>query len=180
MSLLFLGICITSNAQESKYGFRIGANLSSISSDDIVGELDESRIGVVVGFFADYALTEKFRIQPELQYSEQGNDDKDLKVNYLQLPIMFKYDIFEFLNLQLGPQVGVKIWEFEDNQPTIPDFATFDFAGVAGIGVNITDNFFVDFRYAFGISDVFDQDGFDIGINDGNNRTFQLSIGYRL
>ncbi|MGY3793052.1 porin family protein [uncultured Aquimarina sp.] len=170
--------CITINAQESKYGIRIGANLSSISSDNITGDLDQSRIGVVVGFLADYRLTNKLRIQPELQYSGQGNKDRDLRVNYLQLPILLKYNITDVFNVQLGPQAGIKIWEWEDNQADTTDFGTFDFAGVIGVGANITDNFFVDLRYALGLANVFDEDA---GLNiDGTSRNIQLSVGYRL
>lgn len=174
---LFIGT-VTINAQESRYGIRIGANLSSISSDDITGDLDQSRIGVVVGFLADYRLTDKLRLQPEFQYSGQGNKDRDLRVNYLQLPVMVKYNITDLFNVQLGPQVGLKIWEWEDNQSSDTDFGTFDFAGVIGVGANITDNFFVDLRYAFGLSNVFD-DGAGVNI-DGSNRNIQLSVGYRL
>ncbi|MBW1296079.1 porin family protein [Aquimarina litoralis] len=168
----------TINAQESKYGIRIGANLSSISSDDITGDLDKSRIGVVVGFLADFRLTNKLRLQPEFQYSGQGNKDRDLRVNYLQLPVLLKYNITDIFNVQLGPQAGVKIWEWEDNQAGVTDFGTFDFAAVVGIGANITDNFFVDLRYALGLSNVFDEDaGLSI---DGTSRNIQLSVGYRL
>ncbi len=170
---------LTITSQESRYGIRIGANVSSINSDDITGDLDQSRIGVVVGFLADFALTEKLRLQPEFQYSGQGNKDKDLRVNYLQLPILLKYNITDLFNVQLGPQAGVKIWEWEDNQDDTFDFGTFDFAGVAGIGLNITDNFFVDLRYAIGLSNVFDEDGSSFRF-DGNNTNIQLSVGYRL
>ncbi|KAA1245477.1 porin family protein [Aquimarina sp. RZ0] len=171
----FLGI----HAQESRYGIRIGANLSSISSDNIPDNLDDSRIGVVVGFLADFRLSGKLRLQPEFQYSGQGNKDKDLRVDYLQVPLMLKYNITNIFNIQLGPQAGIKIWEWEDNQEGITDFNTFDFAGVAGIGVNITDNFFADLRYSIGLSNVFDEDGSPVGL-DGNSRNIQLSVGYRL
>lgn len=174
----FLGIIIV-NAQESRYGLRIGANFSTINSDDITGDLDQSRIGVVVGFLADFALTEKLRLQPELQYSAQGNKDKDLRINYLQIPVVLKYNITNLFNLQLGPQAGIKIWEWEDNQAGIADFNTFDFAVVAGLGVNVTDNFFVDLRYAQGLSNVFDEDGSGVEV-DGTSTNIQLSVGYRL
>ncbi|MDH7445677.1 porin family protein [Aquimarina sp. 2201CG14-23] len=176
---VFFTLITSIEAQESRYGIRVGANFSSISSDDITGDLDKSRIGVVVGFLADFALTEKLRLQPEFQYSGQGNKDRDLRVNYLQVPIILKYNITDLFNVQLGPQAGIKIWEWEDNQANIPDFGTFDFAAVAGVGVNITDNFFVDLRYAFGLSNVFDKDGSAIEL-DGNSRNIQLSVGYRL
>ncbi len=178
ISIFLIGISVTS-AQESRYGIRIGANLSSISSDDIPDNLDDSRIGVVVGFFADYALTQKLRLQPELQFSGQGNKDEVVRVNYLQLPILLKYDIKNWINIHIGPQVGLKIWEWEDNTDFETNFNTFDFAGVLGLGVNITNNFFVDLRYALGLSNVLDDEGASISL-DGKNRNIQLSIGYRL
>jgi len=134
---------------------------------------------VVVGFLADFALTEKLRLQPELQYSGQGNKNKDLRINYLQIPVVLKYNITNLFNVQLGPQAGIKIWEWEDNQSGITDFSTFDFAVVAGVGVNVTDNFFVDLRYAQGLSNVFDEDGSAPGV-DGTSTNIQLSVGYRL
>ncbi len=175
---LISGVFI-SEAQESRYGIRVGANLSSISSDDIPENLEDGRVGVVVGFLADFAINSKLRIQPELQYSGQGNKDKDLRVNYIQLPVILKYNFTNVFNVQLGPQAGIKIWEWEDNQNGNTDFGTFDFAAVAGIGVNITDNFFVDLRYAFGLSNVFDDKDLIIDL-DGKSRNIQLSVGYRL
>jgi len=113
---------------------------------------------VVVGFLADFALTEKLRLQPELQYSGQGNKDKDLRINYLQIPVVLKYNI---------------------TKSGITDFSTFDFAVVAGVGANITDNFFVDLRYALGVSNVFDEDGSPFEV-EGTSTNIQLSVGYRL
>ncbi len=174
--LMIVAIYTTTSAQESRYGLRLGVNLSSISSDDIGEGLDESRIGVAAGFFAEYFLTQKLTIQPELQYSSQGNKSKTLRVNYIQLPVLFKYSIFrDVVNLQLGPQAGVKIWEWERNQ----NYNTFDFAGVIGLGVNFTDNFFATVRYAHSITNVFDDSDLPISV-EGNNTNIQLSVGYRL
>ncbi|MDY8135770.1 porin family protein [Aquimarina sp. 2201CG5-10] len=179
-ALLFAIICliaglINTQAQEARYGIRAGINISSISSDDIPEDLEDNRIGVVVGFLAEFALTEKLGIQPELQYSSQGNKDDNLRVNYLQLPVVLKYNFTDIFNVQLGPQAGIKIWEYENNE----NYNTFDFAVVGGIGVNITDNFFVDARYALGLSNVFDDEGLPTSI-DGNSRNIQISVGYRL
>lgn len=178
----FVCICFAisfSYAQESKYGIRGGVNISSISSDDIPEDLEDGRIGVFFGFFAEYAINNKISIQPELHYSAQGNKEEDLRVNYLNLPVFLKYNITDVFNIHIGPQAGLKIWEWEDNQEDVTDFGTFDFSAVAGIGANITDNFFVDIRYAFGLTNVFDEDGSAIGL-DGKNRNIQVGIGYRL
>ncbi|WP_025742087.1 porin family protein [Aquimarina pacifica] len=174
--LLILGT-VVSSAQEASYGVRIGANFSSISSDDIPEDLEDSRLGIVVGFLAEYPINEKFSIQPEFQFSSLGNDDETLRVDYLQLPIFLKYNLSEMFNIHVGPQAGLKIWEWEDNQGLEANFETFNFAAVAGIGVNITENFFADLRYGFGISNIIDDELTDV---EGNTRNIQLSVGYKL
>ncbi len=178
-SIILVTITFGSYAQESSYGIRLGANLSSISSDDIPEDLEDSRFGVVVGFLAEYPITEKVSIQPEFQYSSQGNDDETLRVDYLQLPILLKYNFSNKFNVHIGPQIGLKIWEWEDNAGIDANFNTFDFTAVAGLGVNITESFFADLRYGFGLSNIIDDEGIPGGA-EGNNRNIQLSFGYRL
>ncbi|GAA4271705.1 porin family protein [Aquimarina gracilis] len=175
--LFFLSICV--NAQESSYGVRLGANLSSISSDDITDDLEDSRFGIVVGFLAEFPVSEKINIQPEFQYSAQGNDDESLRVDYLQLPIFLKYNFNDRFNIHIGPQVGLKIWEWEQDGVIEADFNTFDFAAVAGLGVNLTENFFADLRYGFGLSNIIDDENIP-GDFEGNSRNIQLSFGYKL
>ncbi|GAA4278791.1 porin family protein [Aquimarina mytili] len=175
---LLLGT-LSSIAQESSYGVRIGANLSSISSDDIPDNLEDSRFGIVVGFLAEYPINEKWSIQPEFQYSSQGNDDKTLRVDYLQLPVFIKYYFNDMINIHVGPQAGLKIWEWEDNTVLETNFNTFDFAAVGGLGVNITENFFADIRYAYGLSNIIDDEGAAIS-QEGNSTNIQLSFGYKL
>jgi len=91
-TFFFLLSITFSYAQDYSYGARIGANITSISSDNIPANLEDNRFGFVVGFLAEMPITEKLSLQPELQYSEHGNDDKSLQVNYLQLPIFLKYN----------------------------------------------------------------------------------------
>ncbi len=167
------------NAQENSYGVRLGANLSSISSDDIADDLEDSRFGIAVGFLAEFPVTEKVSIQPEFQYSAQGNDDESLRVDYLQLPVFLKYNFSEKFNIHIGPQVGLKIWEWEQDGVLEADFNTFDFAAVAGVGVNLTENFFADLRYGFGLSNIIDDENIP-GDFEGNSRNIQLSFGYKL
>ncbi len=178
-SLLLVFTFFFTQAQEASYGVRLGANLSTISSDDIPENLEDSRFGIVVGFLAEFPITEKISMQPEFQYSAQGNDDESLRVNYLQLPVLLKYNFADKFNIHLGPQVGLKIWEWEQNGIIEADFNTFDFALVAGLGVSLTENFFADLRYGFGLSNIVDDKDIPEGF-EGNNRNIQLSFGYKL
>ncbi len=176
---LLIFVTLFAQAQEASYGVRLGANLSSISSDDIADDLEDSRFGIVAGFLAEFPVTEKVSIQPEFQYSAQGNDDESLRVDYLQLPVFLKYNFTNRFNIHIGPQVGLKIWEWEQDGVVEADFNTLDFAAVAGIGVNLTENFFADLRYGFGLSNIIDDENIP-GDFEGNSRNIQLSFGYKL
>ncbi|MFC5045697.1 porin family protein [Aquimarina hainanensis] len=174
MFLFLIFGLITTYAQESSYGIRMGVNVSSINSSELPENLEDGRVGVVVGFLADFPLKGKLSFQPELQYSSQGNKDERLQLNYINMPLLLKYNITEFLNIQAGPLAGIKIWEWENND----NYKTFDFSAVGGIGVNVTENIFVDLRYIHGLSDVFDDKG---GLTfEGNNQVFQIALGYRM
>ncbi|WP_438711960.1 porin family protein [Aquimarina muelleri] len=179
LATFFIFGTLLSNAQEASYGIRIGANLSSISSNDIPKDLEDSRFGIIVGFLAEYPVTEKWSVQPEFQYSSLGNDDKSLNVDYLQVPIFLKYNFSDLFNIHIGPQVGLKIWEWEDDNIIETKFNTFNIAAIGGIGVNITENFFADLRYGFGLSNIIDDKNIPEGAK-GNTRNIQLSFGYKL
>ncbi len=176
---LLMFIVLKCKAQEITYGVRLGANLSSISSDDIPENLKDSRFGIVAGFLAEVPINQKWSIQPEFQYSSLGNDDESLRVDYLQLPIILKYNFSKLFNVHVGPQVGLKIWEWEDNSEGEINFNTFNLSAVAGIGVSITENFFADLRYGFGVSNIIDDQDIPKGAK-GSNRNIQLSFGYKL
>lgn len=160
---------------ETRYGFKVGINLSNYGStnlDDIQDGLNDSRIGAVFGFLIDMHVTGKLRFQPELLYSAQGSKEKALRADYLQFPLMLKFDLTDFLNIQAGPQVGFKIHEFEDS------FKNFDYAVNAGFGLNILENVSVEARYSLGLADMFDEDR--APNFEGKNAVIQLGVTYRL
>ncbi|WP_298512974.1 porin family protein [uncultured Kordia sp.] len=160
---------------ETRYGFKLGVNISNYSGtnlNDIQDGLNDSRIGFVAGFFIDMSLTEKIRFQPEFLYSAQGAKEENLRADYLQVPLMLKYELTDFLNIQLGPQIGVKIHEFEDN------FKNFDFGVNGGIGLTILENVAIEARYNLGLADMFDEDR--APNIEGKNAVIQIGLTYRL
>lgn len=160
---------------ETRYGFKAGINLSNYSAtnlDDIQDGFNDSRIGAVFGFLIDMHLAGKLRFQPELLYSGQGSKEKALRADYLQFPLMLKYELTNFLNIQAGPQFGIKVHEFEDS------FKNFDYGVNAGIGLNIFENVAIEARYSLGLADVFDEDR--APNLEGKNGVIQLGITYRL
>lgn len=110
------------NAQEVKFGAKAGLNLStvSISGDGSEGQSPKSIIGFHVGGFAEFKVSDKFSVQPELLFSTQGvkgevssstafysmNTKSTQNLNYINIPVMAKYYVIEGLHIEAGPQVG--------------------------------------------------------------------------
>lgn len=110
-------------SQDIKFGAKIGLNLSNLRGD-YPAAINEhnSKIGFHIGGFAQYGINDKFTLQPELLFSTQGNTygyktyygggtyydgaEYNLKLNYLNLPIILKYKIIEKLSVEFGPQIG--------------------------------------------------------------------------
>lgn len=179
---IFMSI-IAVQAQQSRYGFRLGLNYSDIDFDDDIPGInsgdDDARIGFTAGFFAQYYLSEKFSVQPELQYSAQGERTKigedRLAINVLQLPVLLNFHIGK-LALSAGPQFGLSIWEWEREN----DYETFQFSGVAGVTYDILDNFQATLRGSFGITDAIKSDAESLFSGSGANHYLQFTLAYRL
>ena len=110
-------------SQEIKFGAKVGLNLSNLTGD-YPTEIDEhnSKLGFHIGGFAEYPINEQFTLQPELLFSTQGNTygfkdyygsgsyydgvDYNLKLNYLNIPVILKYKVIEKLSIDFGPQIG--------------------------------------------------------------------------
>ena len=147
---------------------------------------------------AEIFMGEKFAIQPELVYSQQGLQSEDeflgavieskLKLDYLNVPVMAKYYVGEDLALELGPQFGFLMnakTEVESDTGSSEDdvkdsFATFDLGIGGGLSFNMDTGWFAQARYIIGLSNVDDSDDSEGSIEDDiTNSVLSLSIGYK-
>ena len=155
------------NAQEVKFGVKAGLNLSNINGDDVSD--NNSRFSFHVGGLAEIKLADKFAIQPELVYSVQGtkfdtggSDDLVYDLQYVNLPIMFKYYVAEKFSLEAGPQIGflttAKVKLGDESEDVKDMFKSTDFGFNLGLGYNITENISAGLRYNLGLSNIVDQD----------------------
>ena len=102
------------------------------------------------------------------------------KINYFQLPIMFKLYIpnAEGLNLHAGPVVGLKI----NTNAEVSGLAagatyelptkTLDLLFAVGAGYELSSGLNFSVRYNLGLTEVWSQ--------GGKNRLLQVSVGYTL
>jgi Outer membrane protein beta-barrel domain len=86
-----------------RFGVKAGFNVSTVYWDI---EYDPT-IGFCIGGLADFTVSKKIHIQPELLYSMEGF--KDASISYLRLPIMVKYYTTNRFNIQLGSTIGLRI-----------------------------------------------------------------------
>ncbi|MFC7774118.1 porin family protein [Flavobacterium sp. GCM10027622] len=167
------------NAQETKFGIKAGLNLADWSGDSTDGI--DSRIAFHVGGFAEFKLSEKFAVQPELLYSSQGGkaDAATLNVDYINIPVMAKFYAAEKFSIEAGPQVGflmsAKIKPDSGEDQDVKDqLKSTDFGVNLGLGYDFTENISANLRYNLGLSQVIDADG-----TDAKNNVFSLSVGYK-
>jgi len=171
-----------SNAQDVSFGVKGGLNLATLGGD---ADNVDSRTSFHLGGFAQFDLSDKFTIQPELVYSSQGavnSDDSDvvIKLDYINLPVIAKYAVAEGFTVEAGPQIGFAInrqISFDGEDEDLDDeFKSFDFALGVGAGYELESGIMFSVRYNLGLANIseFDDDDFSI-----NNNVFQLSVGYK-
>ncbi|MXV38734.1 outer membrane beta-barrel protein [Flavobacteriaceae bacterium Ap0902] len=175
-------------------GVRAGYNYSNFSGD-LADDFDtEGRSGYHVGLFAEFPVSDRFSIQPEVIYSTQGakwdvlGTATELKTQNINVPVLAKFYVADGFNLQVGPQVGFNTgddWEFEGND--IPeafraDLASVNFGAVVGAGYKMAEGLTIDARYNFGFTNVLDDSNDSIGNmdidNDFKDGVFSIGLGY--
>jgi hypothetical protein len=122
-------VCIIVNthfaaAQElTGKGFIGGLNLANIDGSDIPDT--EYKAGFTLGGFLTFKMSEQFYLRPELVYIVKGYNmngretyredeyeeiilyDMSAKLNYLEIPILGVYSIFDNFNIYTGPYMEI-------------------------------------------------------------------------
>ena len=175
LTMVVLGSTV--NAQGLDFGVKAGVNFANIS--DATGLDFESKTGFVGGIFVGGKFNDRFGIQADLLYSQQGAkfDIGEFNLDYVNVPIVAKIYIAQGFHAQVGPQFGVIV---NDDAQTvigevINDIAVndFDVSGVVGLGYDVPLGLRIEGRYNFGLSDVPDESG-----TSGKNSVVTLSLGY--
>lgn len=174
-------------AQGISGGLKGGLNLSN---QDLEGFVDtKMKIGFHVGAFATIMFTENMGLQPEILYSVQGSEidedgaDATFNVNYLTVPVLFRYNINEMIHLHAGPQIGFLMKAEVEADGDTEDFDDYftgtDIAGAVGGGVDLPMGLGFGARYIFGLSNVLDyEDAADEYTWKNNN--IQIFVSYKL
>ena len=201
--LLTLG-CIRLQAQV-EVGLKGGANyVNNVVVTDLFDNGSDYRVGYHAGVFASIPLSERFSLSPELLFSDKGfkiledvtdpnSDYSNLKLSYLNVPVLLGYNVFDKLTIQAGPELGDLLsasTKFDGESIDVGNIWNneFDFGLAFGLTYAITEKVSVGGRYTHGFSSVAGDIQFTntLGVTiegedfEFQNRTFQLSIAYSL
>src|SRR5690606_1518434 len=102
---------------------------ATITGDDF-NDLD-SRTSFNAGFVAEIPVTNRFSIQPEVFYSRQGFDIREIdqdnvfdndqnieyQLDYIQVHVLAKLYLVDGLSIEVVPQFGFKVNEEIDSKP---------------------------------------------------------------
>ncbi len=171
VALLFVASTSIGMSQDILYGVRGALNVSNLDFEPDATFENQHRNGFAFGGFVEFNLSSRVSLLTELQWSAEGAKERNLRADYIKLPILFRVNIADNLTLGYGPQIALKTWAYEDS------FETFAFSGVAGLEYMITDELFVDARYYYGITNILDEDFTD---TEANNHVLQFGIGIKL
>lgn len=174
------------HAQGFKFGIKGGADMHKLSGSSFK---DEFTFGYHLGLFADIKLGSKLGIQPEVYFSQvnvdtssqfssvyQFNNVKDVKLSYLNIPVLLNYYANSVITLQAGPQVGVMIDKNKNLLNNGKDaFKTGDFSMVAGLQLKFS-KIRLYGRYVVGLNNINDIDNRD----KWKNQTIHLGLGLAL
>ncbi|PTM09940.1 MAG: OmpW family protein [Bacteroidetes bacterium] len=169
----------SANAQDdekvstSKFGAKAGFNSTSLRVSFDGTSASESVSGFYLGVFGEFMVSEKFDIQPELQYVSVSEDGENS--GFLLIPVLAKYNATEDLSILAGPQFDYLL-DDEDG-----GLNRLGFGIAAGLAYNIDENFVIDARYSLGLSNrttdgIEELEGFDF------KTTFnyvQIGLGYK-
>lgn len=198
--LIALTIFGLTQANAQNFGFKGGYNYSSFNGDVAKDNTLKGLSGFYVGALLELPLGDVLSIQPEVIYSRQGaaweqknilgEFKKDLKLDYLNIPVMAKVNLGP-LFLQGGVQFGFLVGKPEvsytrgaqrvTEKVDKDAYASFDFGVGAGLGVNLSQHFFVEARYTHSLTNALDPNNNSLKnahISDDNNfKNAVLSVG---
>ena len=189
-SLVLASICSANlSAQGIDFGVKAGVN---IANQKITGDYEpdtKAKIGLHGGVFVTWMFSEKLGLQPELLFSAQGSKDASdlydysIITNYVNIPVLVRYDITDMFSVHAGPQFGILVSAKEeedgDSDDIKDDFKGTDFGFALGAEADLPANFGAGLRYVFGLTNVLKEEmSFDD--TELKNGVFQIYVKYRI
>lgn len=164
--LFFAAFAVFAFASVGAQDFGVFANYASNSFEG-----GDSASGFSFGVLADFEISEKFSVQPEVAYTTSSVDDASYDL--ININAMARYHVSEEFSILAGPQIGFASGDIPDalDEAFGDDFSSMNLQLAIGAAYDITENIFVQARYGFQLNEHVD------GIGAVN--TINAGVGYR-
>ena len=196
--LLLIGAILMMHTASAQFGWGFfgGPQLSNVCGDE--AESWEGLITIHVGLMGNLAISDDINFQPEIVFSRQGADYSEtyegfeeisysgtVNIDYLNIPLIFQYEVADGLTLEAGPQVGF-VLSAKDNfegggesgEEDVKDLVkSTAFGANIGAGYTFDNGIRVAARYNLGLTEINDDDSFGEGVS-WKNHVVQVSLGY--
>jgi hypothetical protein len=205
--LIIIAVCGFSQVRAQNFGVKAGYNYSTLSGETSSISTIEGLSGFYIGGLVELPISNMLSIQPELIFSRQGvdlrqglknlsirTDTSEIRLDYLNIPVMAKVNLGPIF-LEGGVQFGFLV-----SKPKVDSYIAnvylrnlldkdsynfFDFGVGAGLGVKLNQHFFVETRYTYSLTNVFDPNDKHFKsslISDGDNfknSVFSIGLGMK-
>lgn len=153
-----------------RYGVKGGINLANVKNLN-----GNTKTGFVAGIFAEYGLSNNFAIRSEANFSVQGSKSESsaaqVKLNYINWPILAKYYATNVVSIEAGPQIGFLLSGKGGGLPKSA-YRALDLGLAFGLGYSITENLEIGGRYNLGLTNIAKTSS---GLK---NSVFQFTLAY--
>lgn len=175
-----------------KYGLQFGLSLTDlVTSPNTI----EPRASFMAGIHFNYRWNNQWALQTELNYVRRGEMERNIDtstgsrlenrilLDYLEVPFLVKKTIYQGLSLEVGPYLAVltkaEQKKLMDTQMQVFDIQEelkkIDAGGMIGITYTTQWDFFMGFRYAQGVTEVFENQN---DFSESYHSQFQFYFGY--
>ena len=196
---------ITSVSAFSPFGVKIGVNGGNMLNLP-EGANNTTKMSFYAGVFTKFDMGRRFSLQPELVYSRQGARlspmqlfpdesgqlidlgelNKQIRLNYINIPIVVSYKVWEDLFVSVAPQLGINLnaidrTKYNDYTATtkLNGIRRCDFSLGVGLGYQIWSKLDVTVRYNLGFTNITKSKS-DFNQHNIKNGVLQLGLGFMI
>lgn len=161
MTVLISALATLTSSCQIQLGAKAGANFSTLVGTDAGGA--DTKVGFQGGLLVAIPLPSAFHLQPEVNYSIQGSKTTEsganynLTQNYLNVPVLVKYNHKSGFFAETGPQIGFLVSAKLDGGGKSfdikGDYKPIDLSWAFGIGYLVKSiDAGIDVRYNLGLN----------------------------
>jgi hypothetical protein len=179
--------------QNIKFGFGGGLNYYNQYIDHKYADGFKYKPGFQLNALIVYSINNRLEINFEPGYSKKGTSQPDynINLNYINLPVLFKYSLINKLSIIAGPEFAYRISakaksdDYNGDLTSLYD-SDFDLGGYLGLSYKLTEKLGVDVLYNRGfvstMSEIVFTDEFNTILDRMKiyNQGFVLKLGYVL